>query len=255
MTWSNKTHSYVTCNMQFRACLQNKSGLYIQMNTIHVCMHACPAHWGWPACPSILHSVPPLSHFREGGERGEQFSLDRRTGSGETDTRLEQLSPEKKKKTLTTFGSADWQVIAVCFVFFKRGMNLLSLEVVCTITGFEEAVRRGGGWEHTAAAAAAAAAPNSQCARSELRQGDNTDPRAHWGAATSHLGSLFSFQKKKKPLPDWRFHPSSTADLLIDWDKIDFATRASGLISKLSHDVSGEIPKGQGDSGRIWNSS
>lgn len=57
-------------------------------------------------------------------------------------------------------------------------MNLLSLEVVCTITGFEEAARRGGGWEHTAAAAAAAA-PNSQCARSEQRRGDNTDPRAH----------------------------------------------------------------------------
>lgn len=63
-------------------------------------------------------------------------------------------------------------------LFFKRGMNLLSLEVVCTITGFEEAVRRGGGWEHTAKAAAAAAAPNSQCAWSEQRQGDNTDPRA-----------------------------------------------------------------------------
>lgn len=65
-------------------------------------------------------------------------------------------------------------------------MNLLSLEVVCTITGFEEAARRGGRWEHTAAA------PNSQCTRSEQRQGDNTDPRLHWGAANSHLGFFFS---------------------------------------------------------------
>lgn len=55
-------------------------------------------------------------------------------------------------------------------------MNLPFLPVVCIITGFEEAVRRGG-WERTATAEAAAA-PNSQCARSEQRQGDNTDPRA-----------------------------------------------------------------------------
>lgn len=52
-------------------------------------------------------------------------------------------------------------------------MTLLSHEAVGTIT-LEEAVRRGVGKEHTAAAA-----PNSQCALSEQRQGDNTDPREH----------------------------------------------------------------------------
>lgn len=40
----------------------------------------------------------------------------------------------------------------------------------------------------------------------------------------------------------------SPADLLISWDEIDVAP---GLIPTLSHDVSGEIPKGQGDCGRI----
>lgn len=53
-------------------------------------------------------------------------------------------------------------------------MTLLSHEAVGTIT-LEEAVRRGVGKEHTAAAAA----PNSQCALSEQRQGDNTYPREH----------------------------------------------------------------------------
>lgn len=74
----------------------------------------------------------------------------------------------------------------------KVGMNLPPLEVVCSITGFEEAVRRSGGWEHTATAGAAAA-PNSQCAPSEQRQGDNTDPRVHWGAAISDPGGSFTF--------------------------------------------------------------
>lgn len=58
--------------------------------------------------------------------------------------------------------------------FFVKGMTLLSHEAVGTIT-LEEAVRRGVGKEHTAAAAA----PNSQCALSEQRQGDNTYPREH----------------------------------------------------------------------------
>lgn len=204
------------------------------------CVHdACPAHWGWPAASSSISTRPPP--LTSAGGRVQQFSLDWRTGC-ETDTRSRQIYI--KKNNLKTFASADWQAITV----FKRVMNLLSLEVVCTITGFEEAVRRGGdGWEHTAAAAA----PNSQCARSEQRRGDNTDPRAHWGAAISYLG-CFVFAFKSSPRVAFS---SPTSDLLIDWNNTDFATRASGLISKLSHDVSGEIPKGQGDSGGIWGSS
>lgn len=73
-------------------------------------------------------------------------------------------------------------------------MKVLSLELVCSITGFEEAVRRDGGWEHRAKAAAAA--PNSQCAWSEQKhQGDNKDPRANRGAAIRSLGSSFSLQR------------------------------------------------------------
>lgn len=164
------------------------------------CVHPCQS------CalglPLHLHSVPPLSaslsHFW-----GEQFSLDRRTGSSEAQTRSGRIYKNAK-----TFGKC-WLTSCRCLCF-DRGMHLLSLEVVCTITGFEEAVRRGGGWEHTAAAAA----PNSQCARSERRQGDNTDPRAHWGAPnlSSLLSPLFF-----KPLCRVA-SPQSTADF-IDWSR------------------------------------
>lgn len=49
-------------------------------------------------------------------------------------------------------------------------------------------------------------------------------------------------------LTDWPSHW-----LRQNW--LRFEGEQSGLISKLSHDVSGKIPKGKGDCGRIWYSS
>lgn len=205
--------------MQFMRSHQSRSCVH----------HVCPAHWGWPAASS------PSLRF-SGGKKSRAVQTGGQASARPTpaDTHLQLLEVVADE-------------LPQCF---RKGMNVLSLQVVCTITGFEEAARRGGGWEHAAAAAAAAAAPNSQCARSEGRRGDNTDPRSHWGAAISHRLPCLLVETS----PGVAFL-SSAADLFIDRDQIDFVTSASGLISKLSHDVSGEIPKGQGDRGRIRSSS
>lgn len=104
-------------------------------------------------------------------------------------------------------------------------MSPHSLGTVCTITGLEEVLRRGSGWKQRGAAAAA---PNSQCTRSEHRQGHNTDPRSHWGAAISPPDCLLSPNLLSTGIvssaADW------LTDRVIDWDKIDFASRESRVV-------------------------
>lgn len=146
------------------------------MHTVHVLVLACPAHWRRTASPTVS-----LRFLLSLNSRGTTTTR-RRAASAERGGRTDSREANKKKKKKKVW---KYRLPRHGCVFYESGMNLLSVVPVCTITGFEEAARRGG-WEHRAKAAATA--PKSQCARSERRQGDNTDPRAHWGAAISYLG-------------------------------------------------------------------
>lgn len=170
------------------------------MNNVHVCIAACPAHWA--ASPSI--SPRFFLSLTSGGGRGEQFSLDRRTDSHET---------HNGKYIKQTFWSADWtnkQTNTVCFL--RRGWISFHLKLFAPQPFFW-----GGGEARRRMGTQSSSSAKLTMRRSEQRQqGDNTDPRVHWGAAISHLCFLFLFEA----YPRVAFPPLKAIFLFCwtDWD-------------------------------------
>lgn len=209
----------VTCSCDFCA----------QTSTAFAWVHPClSCALGCPVTQPCICSVSS-SHWLQ------EEQADRQLAQSLTETRGGE-----------TFGTAEWQVFVVGFFFLLGGMNLLSLGVVCTITGFEEAARLGGATRmgtYSSSSAKLTMRPEWTQARRQYRSAERLR-NLH-----SYTGLLF-FRTTSRVA----YLPRQLIYCLI-WYKIDFSTWASGWITKLSHDVSGQIPKGQGDCGRIWNSS
>lgn len=110
-----------------------------------------------------------LSHFRRRKKKNRSVEF-RQAGGHQRESLSESFSPSEQVLEALTY---ELYVLRFFFFSFMKGMNLFPLEVF-----FSHHNRFWGGGEAAATAAAAgaaAAAPNSQCALSEPRQGDNTD--------------------------------------------------------------------------------
>ena len=88
-----------------------------------------------------------LSLCLGGAEECSLCSLDRRTARSQARTHSGQVWTTWSERQLPS------RLPLVFFfffcIFFLSGLNVLSLEVVCTITSFDEAVRRGSGWKQS----------------------------------------------------------------------------------------------------------
>lgn len=201
------------------------------MPTVHVLIHACPAHWRLTASPTVS-----LRFLLSLNSRG---TTTRRAASAERGGRTA-VRPIIKKKS---FGST-------CHAMVVCSMRVEWISFLLCLFAPEPVLRRRRG----------AADGSIEQKQQQQRQTHNA-PGVNGGRETIPTRGLAEELQSRiwavffpEHFLEWHF---SGLRLIywLDWDNIDFATRASGLISKLSHDVSGEIPKGQGDSGRIWNSS
>lgn len=205
----------------------------------------------------LLLRVPPLPLLREGEAREEQsdfrqadWQLRAKLPSrSEQQMQMRRCAGEEENELLN---APNWQAVAVRDSA-QEGMSFHFPRVVCIITGFleEEAAVADGNIEreqrqtHNAPGVIGGKATVPRSSRSPI-----------WFPPIKPISRLVLYPQIQR-LTSWSSHSRKEGGIncLPALPTRRRRRRASGLISKLSHDVSGEIPKRQGDSGRIWDSS